>query len=85
MLDSLYRNDVWVTTTIFLWLSAVLVVANLLADIRSASSIRASASRRHMSAILDDRSAPNVLDVEAVEVPSAPPDGEPPAHRQPTR
>ena len=33
MLDSLYRNDVWVTTTIFLWLSAVLVVANLLADI----------------------------------------------------
>ena len=33
MLDSLYRSDVWVTTTIFLWLSAVLVVANLLADI----------------------------------------------------
>ena len=33
MLDSLYRNDIWVTTTIFLWLSAVLVVANLLADI----------------------------------------------------
>lgn len=33
MLDSLYRNDVWVTTTIFLWLSVVLVVANLLADI----------------------------------------------------
>ena len=33
MLDSLYRNDVWVTATIFLWLSAVLVVANLLADI----------------------------------------------------
>ena len=29
MLDSLYRNDIWVTTTIFLWLSAVLVVANL--------------------------------------------------------
>ena len=33
MLDSLYRHDVWVTATIFLWLSAVLVVANLLADI----------------------------------------------------
>ena len=33
MLDSLYRSDVWVTTTIFLWLSAVLVVANFLADI----------------------------------------------------
>ena len=32
MLDSLYRSDVWVTTTIFLWLSTVLVVANLLAD-----------------------------------------------------
>ena len=34
-----------------------------------------------MNAILDDRSAPNALDVEAVEVPSAPPDGEPPAHQ----
>jgi len=33
MLDSLYRGDIWVTTTIFLWLSTVLVVANLLADI----------------------------------------------------
>jgi peptide/nickel transport system permease protein len=33
MLDSLYRNDIWVTATIFLWLSAVLVVANLVADI----------------------------------------------------
>jgi peptide/nickel transport system permease protein len=33
MLDSLYRHDVWVTATIFLWLSAVLVIANLLADI----------------------------------------------------
>lgn len=33
MLDSLYRNDIWVTTTIFLWLSAVLVIANLVADI----------------------------------------------------
>ena len=46
MLDSLYRNDVWVTTTIFLWLSAVLVVANLLADIAARpASIRASARR----------------------------------------
>ena len=33
MLDSLYRNDIWVTATIFLWLAAVLVIANLLADI----------------------------------------------------
>ena len=45
MLDSLYRNDVWVTTTIFLWLSAVLVVANLLADIVLGLSIRACARR----------------------------------------
>jgi peptide/nickel transport system permease protein len=33
MLDSLYRSDVWVTSTIFLWLAAVLVAANLVADI----------------------------------------------------
>jgi len=33
MLDSLYRGDVWVTATIFLGLSTILVVANLLADI----------------------------------------------------
>jgi len=33
MLDSLYVHDIWVTATIFLWLSAVLVVANFLADI----------------------------------------------------
>jgi peptide/nickel transport system permease protein len=34
-----------------------------------------------MNTILDDRSAPNALDVEAVEIPSAPPDGEPPVHQ----
>jgi peptide/nickel transport system permease protein len=33
MLDSLYRSDIWVTATIFLWLSVILVVANLVADI----------------------------------------------------
>jgi peptide/nickel transport system permease protein len=33
MLDSLYRGDVWVTATIFLGLSVILVVANILADI----------------------------------------------------
>jgi peptide/nickel transport system permease protein len=33
MLDSLYRSDIWVTSTIFLWLAAVLVIANLAADI----------------------------------------------------
>jgi len=33
MLDSLYRRDVWVTATIFLLLSVILVVANLIADI----------------------------------------------------
>ena len=33
MLDSLYRSDIWVTATIFLWLSVILVVANFFADI----------------------------------------------------
>ena len=33
MLDSLYRRDVWVTATIFLLLSVILVAANFLADI----------------------------------------------------
>ena len=56
MLDSLYRSDVWVTATIFLWLSAVLVVANLLADIAA----RADRSARtpggcDMSAITGER------------------------------
>ena len=79
MLDSLYRSDVWVTTTIFLWLSAVLVVANLLADI--ALGLHRSAhppGRRHMNAILDDRLGPGPARCPSLASALAPPAGEPP-------
>ena len=81
MLDSLYRNDVWVTTTIFLWLSAVLVVANLLADIAARPDRSAHPPGGcDMNAILR---RPTMLDTTRTAADPtwrrrmAPPDGEP--------